>query len=185
MRFCCMRKNKLIFDILSVLLICIVAVGCAPQKEAPAGTVVIKGNAIESKACFTLEELKSMEEGFREADYFSLNSYGTRKYFHFKGISLGYLLREKVNLKDYASKVTFIAEDGYTVEYIPEDVLKEDYIDEQNPETKYEMILAWEEDGVEYNPEIGNPFRLVVGQKDPGDVNKPYWVLNVKTICID
>ena len=50
---------------------------------------------------------------------------------------------------------------------------------------KYEMILAWEEDGVEYNPEIGNPFRLVVGQKEPGDVNKPYWVLNVKIIRID
>ncbi len=185
MRFCYLYKNKLIFNMLSVLLICIIAVGCTIQKEIPVGTVVVEGDAVEGKAFFTLEELKSMEEGLREADYFSLNSYGTRKYFHFKGISLNYLLKEKVNLKDRASKATFIAEDGYTVEYALEDVLREDYIDEQNPEAKYEMILAWEEDGIEYNLEIGNPFRLVVGQKEPGDVNKPYWVLNVKTIRIN
>ncbi|MDI9477103.1 MAG: molybdopterin-dependent oxidoreductase [Natronincolaceae bacterium] len=185
MQFCCLHKNKLIFRILPIMLICIILVGCASKKEVPVGTVVVEGDAAESRAFFTLEELKAMEEGLREADYFSLNSYGTRKYFHFKGISLGYLLREKVGLKDHASKITFIAEDGYKVEYTPEDVLKKDYIDEENPEVKYEMILAWEEDGVEYNPEIGNPFRLVVGQKEPGDVNKPYWVLNVKIICID
>ncbi len=185
MQFYYPHKNKLIFSMLSILLICAVITGCTLQKETPVGTVVVDGDVVESKAAFTLEELKSMEEGLREADYFSLNSYGTRKYFHFKGISLGYLLKKKINLKDSASKVTFIAEDGYTVEYTLEDVLKKDYIDEQNPETKYEMILAWEEDGMEYNPEIGNPFRLVVGQKEPGDVNKPYWVLNVKTIRIN
>lgn len=185
MQFYCLCKNKLISSILLVLLICIIVIGCTSQKGAPVGTVVIEGNGAGSKAFFTLEELKSMEEGIKEADYFSLNSYGTRKYFHFKGISLSYLLGEKVDLKGHASKVTFIAEDGYTIEYTLGDVLKEDYIDEQNPETKYEMILAWEEDGREYNLEIGNPFRLVVGQKEPGDVNKPYWVSNVKTIRVD
>ncbi len=185
MQFYCLHKNKLITGILLISIMCIVAVGCTAQKKIPVGTIVIEGNAVESKAFFTLEELKSMENGLREADYFSLNSYGTKKYFHFKGVSLGYLLKGKVNLKDHASKVTFTAEDGYTVEYTLEDVLKEDYIDEQNPEVKYEMILAWEEDGREYNLEIGNPFRLVVGQKKPGDINKPHWVLNVKTIRID
>ena len=185
MRFHCLYKNKLITCILLLLSICIFVTGCTTQKETPVGTVVIEGSAVENKAFFTLEDLKSMEEGLREADYFSLNSYGTKKYFYFKGISLGYLLREKVDLKDHTSKITFIAEDGYTIEYTLEDVLREDYIDEQNPETKYEMILAWEEDGIEYNPEIGNPFRLVVGQEKPGDINKPCWVFKVKTIRID
>jgi len=184
-QFYCLSENKLIISILSIMLTCIIVIGCTSQKEVPVGTVVIKGGAVGNKALFTLEELKSMEKGLREANYFSLNSHGTQKYFHFKGISLSYLLKEKVNLKDSASKVVFTAEDGYMVEYTLEDVLKKDYIDEQNPETKYEMILAWEEDGVEYNLEIGNPFRLVVGQKEPGDINKPYWVFNVKTICID
>lgn len=185
MQFHYLHKNKLITGILLLLLMCVFVAGCTKQKEIPVGTVVIEGGTVEDKAFFTLEELKSMEEGLREADYFSFNSYGTKRYFHFKGISLGYLLKEKVGLKGQTTKVTFIAEDGYTIEYALEDVLKEDYIDEQNPETKYEMILAWEEDGIEYNPEIGNPFRLVVGQQKPGDVNKPHWVLNVKTIRID
>lgn len=185
MQFHYLHKNKLIYSILLVLFMCVIVVGCTAQKETPVGTIVIEGSSIESKTFFTLEELKSMEEGIREADYFSFNSYGTKRYFHFKGISLSYLLKEKVGLKDQTTKVTFIAEDGYAIEYTLEDVLKEDYIDEQNPEAKYEMILAWEEDGMEYNPEIGNPFRLVVGQKKPGDVNKPHWVLNVKTIHID
>ena len=47
------------------------------------------------------------------------------------------------------------------------------------------MILAWEENGREYDLKKGNPFRLVVGQRKPGDVNKPYWVNYVRTIRID
>ena len=34
---------------------------------------VIEGSAVEGKAFLTLEELKSMEEGLVETDYFSLN----------------------------------------------------------------------------------------------------------------
>lgn len=185
MQFYCISKKKFIIGLFLILLMCTIVAGCSQQEETPNGTIVIEGDAVESKVLFTLEELKSMEEGLVEADYFSINSYGTKAYFHFKGISLGYLLKEKVNLKDNASKATFIAEDDYTVEYTLEDVLRDDYIDEQNPETKYEMILAWEEDGREYDLGNGNPFRLVVGQKEPGDVNKPYWVSNVKTIRID
>ncbi len=185
MQFHCLHMNKVISIILLLLLISIFTLGCGPQEETAAGTIVIEGDAVESKASFTLDELKSMEEGLVEADYFSINSYGTKEYFHFKGVWVGHILQEKVNLKDHASNVTFIAEDGYTVEYTLTDVLREDYIDEQNPEMKYKMILAWEEDGREYDPQNGNPFRLVVGQKEPGDVNKPSWVSNVKTIRID
>ena len=31
----------------------------------------------------------------------------------------------------------------------------------------------------------GQPLQLVMGQRQPGDVNKPYWVRYVKTIRID
>ena len=47
------------------------------------------------------------------------------------------------------------------------------------------MILAWEENGREYDPEKGNPFQLVVGQREPGEANRPYWVRNVMIIRID
>jgi hypothetical protein len=179
-------KGKIvIFTALILTIICISGLGCASSEKAPSGVLLIEGNAVKDKAAFTLDELKSMEDGLVEADYFSINSYGTKGYTHFKGIWVWHLLSKQVNLKEDASNVTFIAEDGYKVEYTLEDIMKEDYIDEQTPETKYKMILAWEENGYELEPKTGMPLQLVVGQREPGDVNKPYWVKNVITIRVD
>ncbi|HHU77005.1 MAG TPA: molybdopterin-dependent oxidoreductase [Firmicutes bacterium] len=180
--FKCIVNYVLLLVLLASIPCCC---GCRPIEETTAGTLAIEGNAVKGRICFALDELKAMEEGFIESDYFALNSYGTSQYIHFCGIAMGYLLQEEVALKEHASKVTFTADDGYTVEYMLEDVLREDYIDEQNPDVRHKMILAWEEDGREYDPKKGNPFRLVVGQREPGDVNKPYWVCYVKTIRID
>jgi len=180
-----LNKGKVQAILLFLLIICTLGLGCTSSEEVPLGALLIEGEAVEEKISFTLEELKSMEEGLVEADYYGVNSYGTKGYTHFKGIWVWYLLSEKVSLQDDAAKVTFIAEDGYEVEYSLDDVKREDYIDEQNPGTKYKMILAWEENGSEINSETGNPLQLVVGQREPGDVNKPYWVRNVKTIRID
>jgi len=178
-------KDKPVYITLLLILLAVVLVPGCGGKEIPAGTVLIEGDGVEEKATFTLEELKAMEDGLVEADYFSLNSYGTKDYFHFKGVWVWHLLQEKVSLKDNASKVSFIAEDGYQAEFTLDEVKRDDYIDQQNPETKYKMILAWEENGREYNLAEGNPFQLVIGQREPGDVNKPYWVRYVKTIRID
>ncbi|MGI6066082.1 MAG: molybdopterin-dependent oxidoreductase [Bacillota bacterium] len=178
-------NDKPVFITLLFILLAVVLVPGCGAKEIPVGTVLIEGDGIEEKAAFTLDELKVMEEGLVEADYLAINSYGTKEYFHFKGVWIWYVLQKKVSLKEDASKVSFIAEDGYKVEYSIKDVKKEDYIDEQNLQAKYKMILAWEEDGREYDMKHGNPFQLVVGQKAPGDVNKPYWVRNIKTIRID
>ncbi|NLC11827.1 MAG: molybdopterin-dependent oxidoreductase [Firmicutes bacterium] len=181
--FC--RKKEPMATFLLLLFLCISGYGCTASEEVAAGTIVIEGEAVENRVFITLEDLKSMGEGLVEADYFFLNSYGTKGYSHFKGIWVWYLLKEKVSLKENASRVSFIAEDGYTAEFTMEDVKREDYIDEQDPETKYKMILAWEEDGREFDAQKGNPFQLVVGQREPGDVNKPCWVRHIKTIRID
>ena len=182
----CVYKNKAAtITFLLLLITCAAGCGCAQSEKVPRGTVVIKGDAVQSRASFTLDELKSMEDGLVEATYFALNSYGSKEYVHFKGVWVWHLLNEKVSLKDHASRVTFIAEDGYEVEFPLEDIKREDYIDEQNPQTKYKMILAWEENGREYDPEKGNPFQLVVGQREPGEANRPYWVRNVMIIRID
>ena len=178
------QDKPVFFTLLLILLAVVLVPGCG-AKEIPVGTVLIEGDGVEEKASFTLEELKAMEDGIVEADYFSINSYGTKKYFHFKGVWVWHLLQEKVSFKDNASKVSFIAEDGYKAEFTLDEVKRDDYIDQQNPGTKYKMILAWEENGREYNPAEGNPFQLVIGQREPGDVNKPYWVRYVKTIRID
>lgn len=179
------KGRTITISIIFLLIICIFGSGCASSEKSPPGVLLIEGDAVEDKVSFTLDELKTMQDGIVEADYFAVNSYGTKGYSHFKGIWIGYVLNEKVALKANASQVSFIAEDDYKVEYSLEDIMKEDYIDEQNPETKYKMILAWEENGKELNSETGSPLQLVVGQREPGDVNKPYWVRYVKTIRID
>lgn len=66
-----------------------------------------------------------------------------------------------------------------------EQVKKQDYIDEQNEDMLYPMIIAWEENNVEYDDSEGSPFKLVVGQKEAGDVNKPQWVSNISKIIIE
>jgi hypothetical protein len=179
------RKKALSFTLLLILALCTLTGGCAPTEEPSSGSLLIEGDGVESKVSFTLEELKSMKDGLVEADYFSINSYGSKGYSHFKGVWVWYVLNEKVSLKGDASQVSFIAEDGYQVDYTIKEVKREDYIDEQNPETKYKMILAWEENGVENDLAIGSPFQLVVGQREPGDVNRPFWVRNIKTIRVD
>ncbi|HHY37166.1 MAG TPA: molybdopterin-dependent oxidoreductase [Firmicutes bacterium] len=178
------RANRIAL-LLFLLFLAAAAAGCRTAEEVPPGTLVIEGEGVKDRALLTLDDLKAMAGGLVEADYFAINTYGTREYFRFKGVWVWHIIEETVDLKDTAGTVTFIGEDGYTVQYSLEEVQREDYLDEERPGAKLKMILAWERDGEELAPEEGNPFQLVVGQREPGDVNKPYWVRNVRTIRID
>lgn len=142
----------------------------------------IKG-LVEKELSLTLDQLKEMDIIF-EADFYSLNNFGTTGYTHFKGVKLWNLLKEKALIREEASKISIVAHDGYTVEFTVEDVQRE-YIDETDPTTKYPMIIAWEENGEEYSPSEGAPYKLVVGQKEPGDINKPNWVSNIDVILVE
>lgn len=161
-----------------------------PQStEKPAETdnktsLQIEGSAIVEPITLSLDELKDMKDYYIEDDFFSLNSYGTKEYFHFKGVKIKAVLDKVVVNKDYVT-ISFIASDGYKQELTLGEALREDYIDEQNPDKKYPVIIAWHENGKDYDAEKGPPFRLVIGQKEPGDVNKPQWVQNVAKIVID
>lgn len=147
--------------------------------------IQLEGDGIARETRLTLKDLKAMEEGLVEDEYFSINTYGTREQTAFKGVWVWYVLQNSVELSEEASTVRFIAEDGYKVEYTLEEVARSDYLDEQDPEKKLKLILAWEQDGKAFDPQAGNPLQLVVGQREPGDVNKPFWVRNVETIVID
>lgn len=167
------------------------AVPAADVVAAPAAAAIedktalrIEGAGVEKPVALSLEELKSMKDSTVEAEYFSLNSYGTKAYFHFKGVKLSALL-EKAGLKEDAERITVMASDGYKLELSKEQALKEDYIDEQDPAKKYPVIIAWNENGQDYDPSEGYPYRLVIGQKEAGDVNKPNWVMNVSVITVD
>ncbi|MEG1930338.1 MAG: molybdopterin-dependent oxidoreductase [Anaerovorax sp.] len=154
----------------------------ANEKKGPALTV--NGTGVNATATFTLAELKKLKEGAYSAEYFALNNYGTKAYFSFTGVKVGTLL-QAAGVKSNASKVTFIAEDGYKQSMPLEAALREDYIDEQDAEKQYPVIIAWNENGEEYRASDGLPFRMVIGQKAPGDINKPQWVSNVKEITVE
>lgn len=147
-------------------------------------TLKITGN-VSNEMNLSLSDLKAMNNYIFEGDFFSLNSFGTKGYTHFKGVNLWKILDEKSQILSTASKVTVIAHDGYKVEFTIEQVKKQDYIDEQNLETKYPIIIAWEENKEEYDQKEGAPFKLVVGQKEANDVNKPQWVSNIDKIVIE
>jgi len=153
-------------------------------EQADTASLVIEGPGIKEPIALTLDELKAMTDAYYEDDYFSLNSYGTKEYFFFKGIKLSAVL-EYAGIKESAAALKFIASDGYEFEMTVEQALKEDYIDEQNPDKRYPVIIAWHENGKDYDASKGAPFRLVIGQKEPGDVNKPQWVQNIAKITVN
>lgn len=147
-------------------------------------SIRLEGAGLKDPMSLSLEELKAMEASIYGDDFFSLNSYGTKEYFHFKGVKLSAVL-QKAGLKKEAATVTVVASDGYKLELSIEQALKEDYIDEQDPAKKYPVLIAWQENGSDYDAAAGYPFRLVIGQKEAGDVNKPQWVMNIAKIIVN
>ncbi len=151
------------------------------SKEA---SFMIEGPGVKNAMTFTLSDLKGMSEGLVSDNYFSLGRGVVEEYTEFKGVSLLYLLN-KAGLQSNASRVIVKAEDGYTQMFTLDEVKKEDYISQKDPNKKYKMIIAFSEKGKEYDPAKGNPFRLVVGQVGEMDFNKQRWVRYVKTIKVE
>lgn len=180
-----MFQRKLLILASSLLLI-IFLTGCFLQQSSPdEAFLLIESPALDDPVKVTLADLKAMNADLIEDDYFSINSYGTEEYFHFKGVWIWAVINQNVAVTDSINAVTFIAEDNYTVTFNLDEVKREDYIDQNNPDKKYKMIIAWEEDYEPYDPAKGNPFRLILGQREAGDINKPFWVQQVSRIIIE
>ena len=179
-----MNRIMLLTFMTLVLIGSLAACGTSTNTDE-AYKVEIEGTGVVQGVEVTLSDMKHMEAGVEEASYFSLNSYGTRDRTNFKGVWLWYLLQQSVEFKPNASTVTLVAEDGYQVTYSLEEVQREDYLDEENPGATLKMIIAWEQEGEPLSGEEGNPLQLVVGQRETGDVNKPYWVRNISRILVE
>lgn len=154
------------------------------QVEEEGHKLKIEGK-VENELKLSLDSLKDMESIIFQGDFYSLNNFGTTAYTNFKGVNLWKLLEQNANISSEATKVIIVATDGYKMEFTIEQVKKQDYIDETNPDAKFPMIIAWEENGEEYDSEEGPPFKLVVGQTEPGDINKPQWVSNIDKITVE
>lgn len=153
------------------------------QQVIAENVLKVKG-LVDNELSLSLDELKGMSDIIFEADFYWLNNFGTTGYTHFKGVKLWNLLESKALIKSEASKISITAQDGYSMEFTIEQV-KMEYMDETNPDNRYPMIIAWEENGEEYSTDEGAPYKLAVGQKEPGDINKPQWVSNIDVIIIE
>lgn len=156
-----------------------------PTTETPAtNTLKIKGK-VTYEIVVTLDELKSLDDIIVEEDFYSKNSFGTVEQTNFKGVNLWYLLKNYAEIDAEAGSITVIAIDGYKMKFTIDQVMKQDYINESEPDKQLPMIIAWEENGTEYNPEDGPTYQLVVGQVAAGDFNKFQWVRNIDSIIVE
>lgn len=142
----------------------------------------LEGN-VGKKLGLGLSELKAKNNLIFKGDFYWINNFGSKNHTEFKGINLWGLL-EEAGVSSGAKTVSIVAVDGYEMEFSLDQVKRQDYIDETDPDAKFPMIIAWEEDGAEYDPEDGPPFKLIIGQKEPGDVNKPQWVSKIDKIIV-
>ena len=192
--------------VILVLILMMVLVGCsqpvpeeveepepAPEEveepepaleEVEEHPLTITGEVVADQV-FGLETLQNMTEIQFEGTFFSLNSFGTEEHTNFKGIKLWPLLDEVVGLSEDSRYVTVVAEDGYQVTFMKEQIQRQDYIDETDPDVELSIIIAWEENGKAYDPNKGSPYKLVIGQSEPGDVNKPNWVAIIEKIVVE
>lgn len=152
--------------------------------EEKANGMYIEGK-VGKPLSLNLEDLKAMNDIIFKGNFYSLNNFGTTAHTEFKGVNLWSLLKAKAEILDDASKVKIIASDGYEMEFTVEQVKRQDYIDETDDTAKFPIIIAWEENGEEYDLDDGLPFKLVVGQKEAGDINKPQWVSNIEKIVVE
>lgn len=158
------------------------------EKESPTEEKV-NGLHIQGKVgkpiSLNLDDLKAMNDIIFKGSFYSLNNFGTTAHTEFKGVNLWSLLNSKAEILDDASKIRIIATDGYEMNFTVAEVKRQDYIDETDDSVKLPMIIAWEENGEEYDLDDGLPFKLVIGQKEAGDINKPQWVSNIEKIVVE
>lgn len=140
--------------------------------------------SVGKEMALSVDGLKALKKHVFKGEFYSINNFGTTSYTEFKGINLWSLLKEEAQISPNATQVTIIAIDGYKMEFTIEAVMRQDYLDETRPDVKLPMIIAWEENGEEYDQDEGSPFKLVIGQKEPGDVNKPQWVSKIDKIIV-
>lgn len=156
-----------------------------PEPEASALNALKITGKVTYEMTITLDELKSLDDIIVEEDYYSVNTFGTKGHTRFKGANLWYLLDQYAGIEEDASSITVLATDGYKIKFTVEQIMRQDYIDETDPNKKLPVIIAWEENGEAYDPEDGAPYKLAIGQIAPGDVNKPQWVSMIDSIIIE
>lgn len=155
------------------------------ESEKPSGPSIQLIKADGTSIYISLIELKGKSDLQFSGRFYWLNSFGSTGHTEFKGVKLWSLLENMGIADTSSSSVKVIATDGYSIDFNASQIKRMDYIDETNQDIKLPVIIAWEENGEQYDPSEGAPFKLVIGQKEPGDVNKPQWVSNIEKIIVE
>lgn len=154
----------------------------------------ITGDGIVKNKTITVRELEKMEKGWFEGTY-TMQTLVEPHHGKYKGISMEYLLRDLVGIKNSAKKVKILCSDGVSMEFTLEDMLKKDYINSKDS-SKLPVILAFEREGYPLVPSTrdkgfvsqagndGGPLRLMVGQTVKGERNSTKCLKNVIEIIV-
>jgi len=155
----------------------------APQDDGPV-ILTICGNGVDGETTWTLGQLQSMRDGYRENRYSTTNNWPSFGYMTAHGISLPYLLRQ-AGLSSDASSFKFIANDGYHTTLTYDQVFggRYTYVNHSPAGSigaaTVESIVAWEWGDSVARPENIRPF---FGQSGPMDVNTASFVKDLAKI---
>ena len=181
-----MKKLKTIFALLLVLCVLLgLACACTPQEnkqEQQPKTAILKieGDGVLEARELNAQQIKeAAKDGLYQGDYVMVDINKQRSTVSVEGVNLWYLLSEVVGLKETAKSVSIVANDGFQATYPIDQVVRQDYMDEQNPDAVYPMILSWN-----YNVQSGESFTFMVGQDKGGEANKEDWILDVAKIVV-
>ena len=145
--------------------------------------LTISGDAVNKETAWTLAQLQSLTEGYREITYSTTNNWPSFSHMTAQGLSLPYLLRQ-AGLLDNAASFTFSATDGYRVNLTYEQIFGKQYAYSiHKPEGSsgalaIEPVIAWAwGDQDKIRPENIRPF---FGHQGPLEVNTSAFI---KDLC--
>jgi len=162
-----------------------------PVDTPEADTILtITGDGVSKTIYLSLEDLKSMKDGYTEQCFSTVNNYPTRKFTVGKGVSLSCLL-EQAGLKNEAMSIKVEASDGYKASLTRDQLLGSRY---QYPgllagstagPVEVRSMLAWAfGEGQDFSKTKGEELRLAIGQQGLNDVNTAVGVQSVSKITV-
>lgn len=148
--------------------------------------LTITGNGVTSESLWTLNELKSMHEGYREFTYSTTNNWPRYGYAATHGISLPFLLMQS-NMKSSAAAFKLSAADGYFVIVTLDQVFGASYSygihssEGSSGAKAVEPVIAWEwGEGSGGTVAVREEkLRSFFGQKGPHEVNSSVFVTDI------
>ena len=159
-------------------------------------TLKISGEGVSKQTEWPVRFLEGLQNYIEEKTY-TIAKTETVKYDDiYKGLDLYSFLKNEAGLKLNADMVTFIAEDGYSIDMSIEDLAKNDYYNSITGKNDLGVLLAYGKNNkplvsnknskgyISDSKNSGGPLKLVVGQRTKDDINSKSNLSNLVEIKI-